>query len=120
MPRKFSDLHYDMVNLIKMAFPLEKTRQSVTVKIENKVLEFDLYLVNMRCFVEFQGEQHYKVVPFFNKNKIGLRDQQYRDQEKFLYCHRNGYGYAEIPYWHERDVEKVRETILLSMSRGDK
>ena len=116
--KKMSDLHYDMVALIKKAFPYEKVLSSVTVKIENRVMEFDAYLVNMNCYVEFQGQQHYRVVPFFNKNKQGLRDQKYRDQEKFLYCNRNGYGYAEIPYWHDRDVEKVKNTILSSINQG--
>lgn len=115
---KRSDLHYSMIALMKQAFPFERILSSVTVKIENKVMEFDAYLVNMNCYVEFQGQQHYQVVPFFNKNKQGLRDQKYRDQEKFLYCQRNGYGYAEIPYWHEKDAQKVRDTILTSINQG--
>ena len=50
----------------------------------NTCLRFDFGVLTPDglVLVEFNGEQHYKYVPFFHKTKAGFLEQKYRDSVK--------------------------------------
>ena len=43
-------------------------------------LELDCYNESLRLAVEYQGEQHYKFIPYFHKNREAFLNQKYRDE----------------------------------------
>jgi hypothetical protein len=80
---------------IKAKFILENIFRRPFVKIRpdflrNDVtgynLEIDLYNEDLRLGVEINGDQHYKFIPFFHRNKDAFRSQQYRDEMKKVKC----------------------------------
>jgi hypothetical protein len=84
----------------------------------NKVLPFDFYLPNYKMCIEYDGDQHYK--PFsFNSNRLketmieNLEYQKYKDQIKTEYCKDNDIRLLRIPYWKQRNIEKILEKELL-------
>ena len=61
-------------------------------------LEIDLYNDDLKLGVEVQGDQHYKFIPFFHRNKDAFVKQRYRDEMKKLKCREEGITLIEIPY----------------------
>jgi len=61
-------------------------------------LEIDLYNDDLKLAIEVQGDQHYKFIPFFHRNKDAFLNQRYRDAMKKEKCKQNGITLIEIPY----------------------
>lgn len=67
-----------------------------------KVLPFDFYLPDYNTVIEYQGEQHFREILFFEK----LEDRQLKDKIKREYCIKNGIREIEIKY-NEKIEEKI-------------
>ena len=61
-------------------------------------LELDCYDPEMKLGVEYQGEQHYKYIPFFHRNKDAFTNQKYRDDLKRRLCKDEGVVLIEVPH----------------------
>jgi hypothetical protein len=61
-------------------------------------LELDCFNLELKLGVEFNGQQHYKYVPYFHKNKEAFQNQKYRDYMKRQKCKENGIKLIEVPY----------------------
>jgi len=55
---------------------------------DKKPLPFDFYLPSYNICIEFDGEQHYKPIKYWN-GADGLLDRQNKDKIKTNYCNRN-------------------------------
>lgn len=71
-------------------------RNEVTGGTHN--LEIDCFDKDLKLGVEYQGQQHYKFIPFFHKNKEAFLNQKYRDYMKRQICRDNGINLIEVPY----------------------
>lgn len=71
-------------------------RNPVTGNIYN--LELDSYCPELNLAVEYNGQQHYKYVPYFHKNKEAFYNQKYRDELKRRTCRDYGVNLIEVPY----------------------
>jgi hypothetical protein len=47
---------------------------------------------------EYNGQQHYKFIPYFHKNKETFLNQKYRDDMKRRICKENNVALIEVPY----------------------
>lgn len=76
-------------------------------------LRFDVALVGkngrVKHLIEFDGEQHYKEVDFFNSD---LELIQYRDKLKDDYCRDNNIPLTRIPYTERENIPKIIEKLL--------
>jgi len=61
-------------------------------------LEIDLFNNDLKLGVEINGDQHYRFIPFFHRNKEAFRNQRYRDEMKKIKCRDNGITLIEVPY----------------------
>ena len=61
-------------------------------------LELDIYNEELKLGIEFNGEQHYKYIPFFHKNYEAFLNQRYRDEIKKMLCKQNGIHLIEIRF----------------------
>lgn len=61
-------------------------------------LELDLYNSNLKLAVEINGDQHYKFIPFFHRNKDAFTKQRYRDEMKKWKCEQAGITLIDVPY----------------------
>jgi hypothetical protein len=77
-------------------------------------LEIDLYNDELKLAVEVQGDQHYKFIPFFHRNKDTFMTQRYRDEMKKQKCMKEGITLIEIPY---KVGEKGLKKYLLTQLR---
>jgi hypothetical protein len=60
-------------------------------------LELDCYDSELKLAVEYNGEQHYKYIPYFHKNKEAFLNQKYRDEIKRRMCKDAGVTLIEVP-----------------------
>ena len=58
----------------------------------------DCYNSDIGLAVEYNGEQHYKYIPFFHQNKEAFKNQLYRDELKRRMCKDAGVTLIEVPY----------------------
>jgi hypothetical protein len=76
-------------------------------------MELDMYCRELRLACEYNGQQHYKYVPYFHRNKEAFRNQGYRDELKRRMCRENGVHLIEVPYTIKlRDIEHFLYTKL--------
>ena len=71
-----------------------------------RYLPFDFYLPQYNCCVEFDGEQHYKII-----NKFGgfnsFVNTKIRDTVKNIYCKDNDIKLIRISYWEYDNIEEI-------------
>jgi hypothetical protein len=110
---------YHSENLTRKLFeeifnqPFPKTRpKDLKNPKTNYSLELDGYNDNLKIAFEYQGEQHYQLIPFFHKSQQDFQDQQYRDKLTQDYCLANNINLLIIPYQYSYQNEhKLREFI---------
>lgn len=74
-------------------------------KLANSRQRFDFYfeLNNQAYAIEYNGEQHYKDIDFF---QTSLEETQTRDLKKAAYCKINNIILIIIPYWVSKEEAK--------------
>lgn len=80
-------------------------------------LRFDFYIPQLNTCIEFDGLQHYEIVPeFYGKDKVKakimLKDQQFRDNIKNLYCSENNIKLLRIKYSEYNRIETILKKYL--------
>lgn len=76
----FSDLKSLKGNLLRFDFAVFKGKQLV-------------------CLIEFDGEQHFHRVPYFQKTISEFKQTQEWDRRKNAYCLRKKIPLIRVPYW---------------------
>ena len=83
-----------------------------------KELPFDYAIFNgnnsVKCLIEYDGEQHFKYIPYWHKTEQGFKQQQLRDSIKTNFCKINNIPLIRIPYTHLQDL--CIEDLLLETS----
>lgn len=73
-----------------------------------KELPFDYAIFNednsIKCVIEYDGEQHFKYIPYWHKTEQGFMLQQLRDSIKTDFCKINNIPLIRIPYTHLNDL----------------
>lgn len=79
--------------------PFGKSRPSfLNNDITSSRLELDCFNPELKLACEYQGEAHYRYIPYFHKNLDSFRNQQYRDYMKRQKCKENDINLIEIPF----------------------
>lgn len=83
--------------------------------ITNSNLYFDAYFPEHNLLFEYNGEQHYKYVDFFEKDEISFKNRQYRDDIKVQYCKDRNINLLIIKYdddWSDENLESLLEQYV--------
>ncbi|MBA9027515.1 DUF723 domain-containing protein [Peribacillus huizhouensis] len=77
-----------------------------------KPLPFDFCVLNgdsnIKCLIEFDGEQHFKPIKFFGGHEA-FRKRKVLDEIKTTYCLRKGIKLVRIPYYEFDNIENILE-----------
>lgn len=76
-----------------------------------KCLPFDFYLPNNNMCIEFDGEQHFKPIPYFGGDST-LQIQKIKDSIKDEYCKLNNIHLLRIPYSKLTHIEQIIKNEL--------
>lgn len=100
--------YLDSVNITyKSQFKLDDCRNQ-------KPLPFDFAIfkgTHLIGLIEYQGEQHYRVVPHF-KGELGFQKRRHNDKIKKDFCNNNNIPLLEIPYWSYDSIESLLSEFL--------
>ena len=77
-------------------------------------LPFDFYLPDYNTCIEYQGEQHYKPIDWFEDTDDTFEARQIRDSIKRTYCNDNGISLLEIPYYYGK--KRIESTIMNTLN----
>lgn len=69
-------------------------------------LRFDFYLPETNTVIEFNGEQHYKWVKYYDKTYHSFLEGKHCDWLKRKYCRDNNINLIVVPYWSIKCLEK--------------
>lgn len=70
--------------------------------LKGNLLRFDFAVFKGKqlvCLIEFDGEQHFHRVPYFQKTISEFKQTQEWDRRKNAYCLRKRIPLIRIPYW---------------------
>lgn len=91
-----------------------------TVWIGDNYYRFDFYLPQYNLFIEYDGEQHYKPVRYYNQSdeavNVTFKMTQEHDRTKNLYCEENAINLLRIPYWEKENIETIINSHLQRLS----
>jgi len=94
-----SKLHIRAREVIKKRFGgihfLEEARVPI---LKKKKLVFDFFIPIFNMFIEVQGQQHFKYVPYFHNDKIEYRKALVYDQSKSEWCELNNFSLIHFNY----------------------
>lgn len=80
-------------------------------------LPFDFAIYNkdksLNCLIEFDGEQHFKYIPYWHGSEEGFQEQQLRDNIKTKYCKDNNIKLIRIPYTKINNINQILSYNLL-------
>lgn len=75
-------------------------------------LELDGYNADIQLAIEYNGEQHYKIIDHFHRNGIiDLLKQVENDKIKKELCEKNGVYLIIVPYYIENKEEFIQEQL---------
>lgn len=78
-------------------------------------LPFDFYIPSLNIAIEYDGKQHFEVVPFSkdeNKNIENFKRCQQNDKIKTQYCKDNNIKLVRIPYTEFDNIEEILKKEL--------
>ena len=88
------------------------TFQKTFSQCKNKhLLPFDFYLPEYNIVIEYQGQQHFEYIPFFDKNYQNFTIRQERDKIKKDFCLSNDIIFMPILY-NQHIINILEEWLL--------
>jgi|15BtaG_2_1085339.scaffolds.fasta_scaffold00003_137 hypothetical protein len=96
-----SSYHTKARELLNDYFSLEVIYEELG--IPGTLLTLDFFIPRYKVAVEVQGEQHYKFIGHFHKNKLEFYRAKKRDQDKRNWCEVNNFDLIEFPYNEDKN-----------------
>lgn len=81
-----------------------------------KELPFDFYLPKYNMLIEYDGEQHFKIVNWFGGFN-GFINTKIRDTIKNIYCKENNIKLIRIPYWEFDNIETILNEKIINKDK---
>lgn len=91
----------------------EKEKKFEDLKLKGN-LRYDFYLPNLKSCIEYDGEQHFKIIKFFGGEERYNYTKK-SDELKNKYCEENGIKLLRIPYY-EKDIEGTIKKFIEKVS----
>lgn len=92
--------------------PFNKVRLSELMNpITGFPLELDCYNPELKVAIEYNGQQHYQMTPYYHQSNADFHNQQYRDYIKSELCTKNGIKLIVVPYTM-RNEESIQNYLI--------
>lgn len=100
--RPRSELHLKVRSILKEKYPLDPILEEIP--LPSTRLSLDFYLPRRKIGIECQGEQHFKQINHFHKDKLGFIQSLKRDMVKKEWCALNNIDLIEVRF---DDTEEI-------------
>ena len=91
----------------KISFEREKTFPDL--KKHGNNLRYDFYIPSKNAVIEYNGQGHYYLIPYFHKNEQGFKKRQEYDRHKISYCLSHDILIYCIPYWELDNINTIKD-----------
>lgn len=95
-------------------FRLKDCRDKRSLPFDFAVFE-DVEKTKLKCLIEYDGEQHFKICKNFKMTEEKLADTKRRDNIKSEYCKKNNIYLIRIPYFEFDNIQSILEKCLWQM-----
>lgn len=109
----YADKIKSILKELNTTFITEKTFDGCINPNTGYKLRFDFYLPKLNICIEYDGEQHFREVPFYTES---LQDRQYKDRIKDSYCAKNCINLIRISYL---DKDKINTQYISNLIFGE-
>ena len=89
----------DKIIRLLRAANIKFEREKTFADLRGGKFRYDFYLPLYNILIEVDGEQHFKQVKVFQKNRSDFLKQQENDRRKNSYALANNIPLIRIPYW---------------------
>ena len=102
----------DILEQSNLTYQTEFT-PSKLFSFKNKPLRFDFAIIynGQLIFIEYDGEQHFKYVPYFYKTKQQFSNAKGRDRHKNNYALAHRIPLSRIPYFEIDNVNSINDLL---------
>lgn len=97
-------------------FPIESSKIPGCPNRYKVFIDFYLEYNGRKIFIEFNGEQHYRYSPHFQKNFSEFEEQKQRDKSIKEYALNNEYEFLEISYKEVNKISEILDSFLFNKS----
>ena len=87
-----------IVELLKKA-NITFQREKIFEDIGSHKYRFDFYLKDLNICIEYDGEQHFQQISYYQKTRTDFLKQKENDRKKNSYCLAHNIPLYRIPYW---------------------
>lgn len=108
-PSKGEQIISKWLDLHEIEYECERVMDGCTYK---RPLRFDFYLPIYNMAIEYDGEQHFKPVGWYEKNTDGFMATRIRDAIKNTYCKENGIYLLRIPYTEYNRIPDILDYTI--------
>lgn len=79
-------------------------------------IDFSINYSNITYWIEYDGEQHYKYTPYFQKTPENFLFQLQRDINVFNFCKNSNIVFIKIPYTYKtfEDISNILDRVLVN------
>ena len=102
----------DILENSNLTYQTEFTPSKLS-SFKNKPLRFDFAIIHngQLIFIEYDGEQHFKYVPYFHKTKQQFSNAKGRDRHKNNYALAHKIPLYRIPYFEIENIKQFKDII---------
>ena len=93
---------------LEVPFEMQKTFDGC---VHVRHLLFDFYIPDRNLAIEYDGEQHFKYVPYFHKTKQQFSNAKGRDRHKNNYALAHRISLYRIPYFEIDNVNSIDDLL---------
>lgn len=84
-------------------------------KVKTYYFDFEVIINGKKCYIEYDGKQHFEPVKIF-KGEKGFLECQHRDSLKDKHCFDNGIPLLRIPYYSRKELNEIVEEFIFMNS----
>ena len=105
-----SNLELYIIKILKKE-KVEFEREKTFSDLKKNKYRYDFYLPKYNVLLEINGEQHYKNINFFYKNRIEFQKAKERDRRKIAYALGHNIPLYIIPYWEINNIKTLKDIL---------
>ena len=110
MNYKISQGEEKIISILKKE-KVKMVREKTFQDLKHGNFRFDFYLPERNILIEYDGQQHFQQVPFFQKTRADFQKTQEYDRRKNSYCLANNIPLYRVPYWEIENINCFKQLI---------
>lgn len=110
MNYKISQGEEKIISILKKE-KIKMIREKTFQDLKHGNFRFDFYLPERNILIEYDGQQHFQQVPFFQKTRADFQKTQEYDRRKNSYALAKNISLYRIPFWEFDNIFTLSDIL---------